>query len=66
MEIVRAIEIDENRCDLCGLCADFCPVKVFSMEEGVLKAAKTEACYFCETCIDLCSKDAIKIILKSG
>jgi NAD-dependent dihydropyrimidine dehydrogenase PreA subunit len=61
-ESVQAIEIDETRCDGCGLCVDFCPVKVFGQEDGSVKVAKIEACYACDTCVDLCPKGAIKII----
>jgi NAD-dependent dihydropyrimidine dehydrogenase PreA subunit len=61
-ESVQAIEIDETRCDGCGLCVDFCPVKVFSKESRDVKATQGEACYACDTCVDLCPKGAIKII----
>lgn len=62
LETIHAIEIDEERCDGCALCVDFCPVKVFSKEEGVVKVAKIEPCYACDTCVDLCPRSAIRII----
>ncbi|MBM4446924.1 MAG: 4Fe-4S dicluster domain-containing protein [Chloroflexi bacterium] len=61
-EAVLAIEIDQALCDSCGLCVDFCPVKVFVQEDGSVKVAKIEACYVCDSCVDLCPKSAIKII----
>ena len=56
------VEIDLSKCDNCGLCLDFCPVKVFSKQDGVIKPTKAEACYACDTCIDLCSRNAIRLV----
>jgi len=64
MEFIKSIVIDKMRCDQCGICVDFCPVKVFRKEGGVIKITKLNVCYACETCKDLCPKEAIHIVLK--
>ncbi|MBM3118038.1 MAG: 4Fe-4S dicluster domain-containing protein [Chloroflexi bacterium] len=62
LETVLAIRLDQTLCDGCGLCVDFCPVKVFGQEDDSVKVAKIEACYACDSCVDLCPRNAIKII----
>jgi NAD-dependent dihydropyrimidine dehydrogenase PreA subunit len=56
------IEIDEKTCDHCGLCIDFCPVRVFTGENGKPLVAKETACYACRTCEDLCPQRAVTVI----
>jgi NAD-dependent dihydropyrimidine dehydrogenase PreA subunit len=56
------IEIDERECDHCGLCIDFCPVRVFTSERGMPRVVKLTACYVCRTCEDLCPRRAVRVI----
>ena len=60
--MAQTIEIDYEKCDGCGICVDFCPVGVFTMEKGALKVSKLSACYVCDTCVDLCPQSAINVI----
>ncbi|MEW6113868.1 MAG: ferredoxin family protein [Thermodesulfobacteriota bacterium] len=62
MATAVAIEIDFEKCDGCGLCVDFCPVKVFTMVASRPAIADLDACYDCRTCVDLCPKQAILIV----
>ncbi|MEW6530225.1 MAG: ferredoxin family protein [Thermodesulfobacteriota bacterium] len=62
---VVAIEIDREKCDGCGLCVDFCPVKVFAIVDSQPVVARPAACYDCETCVDLCPKQAIGIVQRN-
>jgi 2-oxoacid:acceptor oxidoreductase gamma subunit (pyruvate/2-ketoisovalerate family)/2-oxoacid:acceptor oxidoreductase delta subunit (pyruvate/2-ketoisovalerate family) len=56
----------KEKCNLCGLCATYCP-------EGVLEAAKETGwvpdltqCKGCGICANECSRDAIEMVLERG
>lgn len=60
------IELDETRCNGCGLCVDFCPVEVFdlvSVNGRVIPvASRAENCWACETCVGQCPNEALRIV----
>jgi len=58
---VRLI-IDYEKCDLCGLCIEYCPALVFYVRGGKLYA-REEDCIECYGCIPLCPEKAIRIEL---
>lgn len=64
--VVQTIEIDYEKCDCCGICVDFCPVGVFTSENGAPKVSKLSACYACDTCVDLCPNAAIRLIERTA
>ena len=59
------IEIDEERCNGCNFCVDFCPTSVFDLIEvggqKVARAARPEECWACLTCAGQCPEQAITI-----
>ncbi len=59
MGLARII-IDQGKCDLCGLCVEYCPAYVFSIREGRLMV-REEDCIECYGCIPLCPRGAIEI-----
>ena len=46
----------EDKCTLCGVCADVCPTAAISIDHGV--ATKIELCIRCCACIKNCPEDA--------
>ncbi len=54
------IEVDYSKCDLCGLCIEYCPTYVFSIKDNKL-VVDLEKCIECYGCIPLCPKSAILI-----
>jgi uncharacterized protein (DUF169 family)/NAD-dependent dihydropyrimidine dehydrogenase PreA subunit len=60
------IELDQSRCNGCGLCADFCPVSVFEMQgrnNGRRPMpVRVEACWGCDTCAGQCPTGALRIV----
>ncbi len=54
------IQVDYTRCDLCGLCIEYCPAHVFSSSGGRL-VVDDERCVECYACIPLCPQKAISI-----
>lgn len=60
------IEVNEEQCNGCGLCADFCPTSVFDLQEvggrRVARANRSDDCWACNTCVGQCPEGAIAII----
>jgi MinD superfamily P-loop ATPase len=55
----KECEVDENKCTLCGVCADNCHYNAISLSERSAVINKTE-CESCLLCYRLCPEDAIK------
>ena len=54
------VEIDEGKCDACGICALRCD-RVFTDNQGdITTDANEETCILCGHCVSLCPTDAIK------
>lgn len=60
------IELDQQRCNGCGLCADFCPVSVFDMDyvdgRTLPVASRVEDCWACDTCVGQCPTGALRVV----
>ena len=54
----RMIFIDENKCTLCGDCAEACPWQALSLAEGKLVIDR-DLCAECGACLRLCPVGAI-------
>jgi uncharacterized protein (DUF169 family)/NAD-dependent dihydropyrimidine dehydrogenase PreA subunit len=59
------VEVDEERCNGCNFCVDFCPTSVFDLVEvnsrKVARATRPEECWACNTCVGQCPEWAITI-----
>lgn len=57
------ITIDEERCDACGECVEYCPKGILAVKEGKLRASEELKCTMCNECVRHCPKKppAIKI-----
>jgi ferredoxin len=57
-----AIEIREDACRGCRMCADACPVSALGFDEGKGVATVREArdCFACLTCALLCPSGALR------
>ncbi|MCX5909477.1 MAG: 4Fe-4S binding protein [Deltaproteobacteria bacterium] len=63
----KAIPIQEKWCKRCGICAEFCPGKVFSFAAGQAPVvAHLEACTVCRLCEMRCPDYAISVEEVSG
>jgi len=60
--IRKIIEIDEERCDGCGLCAEACAEEAIQIIDGVARLVSDSYCDGLGACIGECPQDAIAII----
>ncbi|MDD4371596.1 MAG: 4Fe-4S binding protein [Anaerostipes sp.] len=60
--IRRIVEIDEEKCNGCGACADACHEHAIVMVDGKAKLMKDDYCDGLGDCLPACEADAIKII----
>ncbi|WP_158587577.1 4Fe-4S binding protein [Neobacillus notoginsengisoli] len=61
---VYEVIIDQEQCNLCEACFKMCPQQVFSLKEGLL-SVNSGSCNGCSLCVDICGKDAIKIVQRA-
>ncbi|MFX1386144.1 MAG: hydrogenase iron-sulfur subunit [Promethearchaeota archaeon] len=54
------IEIDENKCGLCGLCLKICPYNAITIEADKINIDKFK-CKSCGTCASICPTNAIDL-----
>ncbi len=55
------IEIDEEKCNLCGECVSICPRDVLEIKRKKLVVKDEMVCTLCRSCMEVCEKDAIKV-----
>lgn len=69
------IQLDINRCVLCALCVDVCPVEVISMvpaaefstpEPGTALLLDETRCIRCALCVERCPSNALSMAVWSG
>ena len=59
---MKTITINEKWCKKCGICAAFCPEKVFDRDEdGRPVAARPEDCIGCRLCEMRCPDFAVTV-----
>lgn len=57
------IEVDDERCDVCGECVGVCPKGILVKANKRIEIRNINECTLCEDCVDACPKDppAIKV-----
>jgi len=66
MAIRKIIEIDEEKCDGCGLCVPGCPEGALQIIDGKAKLVNESFCDGMGACIGECPRDAIKMVEKEA
>lgn len=59
------IQVDPERCNGCGICADICPCDVFRLngETGLAEGQYEVDCWYCGACEQDCPTNAISVNL---
>ncbi|TXT63899.1 MAG: putative CoB--CoM heterodisulfide reductase 1 iron-sulfur subunit A [Promethearchaeota archaeon] len=59
------IEVDEDKCGLCGLCVSSCPYNALILENTKISIDKFK-CKGCGVCVSVCPTDAIEMNIDSS
>lgn len=51
--------VQKERCLVCGLCAEICPMNVLSKENDQIIVKYPEECWHCRACVIDCPQQAI-------
>ena len=58
---VVTLELDQSKCNGCGMCAIVCPHEVMTVEDGLAAIADRDACMECGACAKNCPTEAIAV-----
>ncbi|TFG07694.1 MAG: FAD-dependent oxidoreductase [Promethearchaeota archaeon] len=65
IEEFSGIEIDEDKCGLCGLCIQSCPYNAITIGNNKINIDKFK-CKGCGTCVSICPTNALEMNLNSS
>jgi NAD-dependent dihydropyrimidine dehydrogenase PreA subunit len=54
-------QINQTRCDGCGVCIDECPTGALGWHNNKATLAYPEKCIYCATCETICPQNAIEL-----
>ncbi len=58
---VVTLELDQSKCNGCGLCTEVCPQQVFARNGKVSSIVDRDACLECGACARNCAPGAISV-----
>lgn len=58
---VTTLQLDEEKCIGCGMCAIVCPHAVFSINNKLAKIENKDACMECGACAQNCVANALSV-----
>jgi ferredoxin len=58
---VVTLQLDQSKCNGCGVCIDVCPQQVFTLAEKVSSITDRDACMECGACARNCTRKAISV-----
>jgi ferredoxin len=61
MSTLPVPQIDQNRCNGCGLCLDTCPTQALGQRDGKAYLLDPAACTYCTACEEICPESAIAL-----
>lgn len=61
LENVVTLQLDEDKCIGCGMCAVVCPHGVFAVEERKARIIDRDACIECGACAGNCPVEALAV-----
>lgn len=57
----NTLSINPELCNLCGMCIDICPQRVFDREDHSVIVARPEDCMECGACMLNCQQGALTV-----
>ena len=61
---VVTLELDQEKCNGCGMCTKVCPHEVFGLQKGKAHIIRRDYCMECGACAMNCANEAI--FVKAG
>ena len=61
LENVSTLELDQEKCIGCGMCAAVCPHGVFEVDEHKAQVVDLDACIECGACAGNCPVEALQV-----
>lgn len=58
---MRTIQLDQDRCILCGSCIDVCVRRIYEESDDMINITDPSLCIFCGHCMAICPEDAIRL-----
>jgi NAD-dependent dihydropyrimidine dehydrogenase PreA subunit len=58
---VYLVQVDRDKCEGCGECAEVCPASVLEMVDGKAEVANPDECLGCESCVSVCPTGAVTV-----
>jgi len=58
---VVTLQLDQQKCNGCGICIDVCPQQVFTLTENASSITDRDACMECGACARNCACQAISV-----
>lgn len=55
-----ALQVDGEKCTVCGLCAEACPFKAIKIDDKINVAVKCDLCNGLYTCVEYCPQGALQ------
>jgi MinD superfamily P-loop ATPase len=57
--VLQMPDIDQDKCNLCGLCIDVCRCGAIVLVNNVVMFVETEECHWCTLCEAVCPTGAL-------
>ncbi len=61
VEVIEAIQKDDEKCVHCGACTSICPTEALKFNEEKKVVVEAEKCVHCGACVKVCPTQALSL-----
>ncbi len=61
VEVIEAIQKDDEKCVHCGACTSICPTEALNFNEEKKVVVEAEKCVHCGACVKVCPTQALSL-----